>query len=61
MTTLNKRLSELELRSGAVSGRWRRVIQHIGQTFDEALAQYQACNGLVAEGDNLIVRKIVEP
>ena len=61
MKTLNKRLSELELRSGAVPGRWHRVIQQIGQSFDDALAQYQACNGLVAEGDNLIVRKIVEP
>jgi len=61
MKILNKRLSELELRSGTVSGRWHRIIQHIGQTFDDALAHYQACNGPVLEDDHLIVRKIVEP
>ena len=61
MKTLNKRLSELESQSGASTGRWHRIIQHIGQSFDDALAQYQACNGPVPEGDNIIVRKLVTP
>lgn len=61
MKILNKRMSELELRNGAVSGRWHRVIQHIGQKFSDALAQYQACNGPVAECDSLIVRKVIAP
>jgi hypothetical protein len=61
MKILNKRLSELELRAGAVSGRWHRIIQHIGQSFDDALTQYQACNGPVLEGDSLIVRKVIAP
>lgn len=59
MKILTKRLSELEARVGDASGRWHRIIQHLGQSFDDALAQYQACNGPVAEGDNLIVRKVV--
>ncbi|MBK7162636.1 MAG: hypothetical protein IPH79_09135 [Sphingomonadales bacterium] len=61
MKILNKRLSELELRAGSASGRWHRIIQHIGQSFDDALAHYQACNGPVAEGDSLIVRKVIAP
>lgn len=61
MKILTKRLMELEARSGAVSGGWHRIVQHIGQTFDDAMAQYQVCNGPVLEHDNLIVRQIVEP
>ena len=61
MKAMNKRLSELELRAGTKSGRWHRIIQHIGQSFDDARAAYEACNGPVAEGDSLIVRKVVAP
>lgn len=61
MKILTKRLMELEARTGAASGRWHRIMQHIGQSFDDALAQYQACNGPVQEGDSLIVRTVVAP
>lgn len=58
MKILNKRLSDLEAR-GTASGRWHRITQHIGQSFDDALAQYQEHNGAIADNDSLIVVKLI--
>lgn len=61
MTPLYKRLSMLESRTGKTTGRWHRIIQEVGQTFQDARSAYEACNGTIAETDDLIVRRIVTP
>ena len=61
MKAIYKRLSALESRSGPTTGRWHRIIQDIGQTFQDARAAYEASNGAIVKNDNLIVRKIVTP
>lgn len=58
MRAMDRRLSALESKGAARSSRWLRVIQHEGETQDEAIARQ---GGAVAAGVNLIVRRIVDP
>lgn len=59
MKALHKRLSGLEMRGGAF--RWHRVIQQVGQSFDDALSIYEAGNGPVLASDKVVVRLVVQP
>lgn len=55
-----KRLGELERRAGAVVvSRWLRIIQNVGQSESEAIAEYEADNGPV-ENYNLIIRSVID-
>ena len=56
---LRDRLVALEANAGCQSGRWHRILQDVGQSFDEARARYELRNGPVSDGDNLIVRSVV--
>ena len=61
MKPMCKRLSALECRTPPGTGRWHRIIQDVGQSFEDARMHYEAQNSLIAENDNLIVQKIVTP
>jgi hypothetical protein len=54
---LEKRVSHLEAKEGPPLSRVHSIIQHIGQTQDEALDAYGRYR--IGEGDMLIVTKIV--
>jgi hypothetical protein len=54
---LEKRVSHLEAKEAPPPRRVHSIIQHIGQTQDDALDAYG--RDLVGEGDMLIVTRIV--
>ena len=41
--------------------RWHTLIQHIGETEEEAIAEYEAENGPIGLDDHLIIHRIVAP
>lgn len=40
---------------------WHRIIQDIGETQEEAIAEYEAKNGRIGKNENTLIRRIVAP
>jgi hypothetical protein len=60
VVNFRKRLGELERRAGAVVvSRWLRVMQNVGQSEGEAIAEYEAGNGPIGN-HNLIIRRVID-
>jgi hypothetical protein len=54
---LTKRVGSLEAKMPAALVRHHRIIQRIGQTFDEALSEYG--RDRIADSDGIVCRRIV--
>jgi hypothetical protein len=60
VVNFQKRLRELESHAGVVVvSRWLRIMQNVGQSEGEAIAEYEAGNGSVGN-HNLIIRRVID-
>jgi hypothetical protein len=57
MTHLSKRIGALEAKAQDSSVVYHRIIQRLGQTYDEALDEYG--RDRIADGDGIIHRRLV--
>lgn len=56
-----RRIEALEVSMNPPVGRtWHRVVQHVGQTRDGALAAYEAEHGVFGANDAVVLRKVVD-
>lgn len=60
MRSLGRRLTELENVAAPLSERWHWIIRD-RQTYEAAVADYEAENGPIVAGENIICWKIVDP
>ena len=63
MSGFGTRLGRLEKAMAAAKApeRWHRIIQNIGESVDEAIAEYEAEYGPISDGEHTIIRRIVAP
>ena len=61
MAGYGTRLDKLEKAMAAAkpSERWHRIIQRIGESVDEAIADYEEEHGPIGKGEYKLIRRIV--
>jgi hypothetical protein len=60
MNNHTRRIEALEVSMNPPIGRtWHRVVQHVDQTREGALAAYQTDHGLLGANDAVVLRRIV--
>lgn len=55
---LKRRVNDLEARGSGRFKAWHRIIQHIGETQEQAIAKYQAEHGSLGDDPHFIVRVV---
>ncbi|WP_285019562.1 hypothetical protein [Novosphingobium sp. fls2-241-R2A-195] len=57
-----RRIEALEVSMSPPIGRtWHRVVQHVGQTRESAVAAHEAEHGAFGANDAVVLRRIVSP
>lgn len=58
---LRKRVDALETRAVGIAGAWHRIIQRADQSEDEAVAAYEAANGVIGSNEGTLLVVIRKP